>query len=141
MATVLKPTEGQEIFEKQSELTVTEKATYPWEEWLNGDIWKITEGEDFQTHPLMMERIIRTRATGRKAKVRMRHVANNGNPWGSIVLQRTDITGPSERKAQERKSKREAAKAAKTTAAPAKKTVAKKASPSKRPARKLAAVK
>jgi hypothetical protein len=156
MATKLKP--GEFDFTKQSELTTTEKANYPWEQWLDGDVWKITEGEDFQTHPLMMERIIRTRATGRGAKVRMRHVAVNGNPWGVIVLQRTDIQGPEEQKQTARREKRAAASknrakvdgkklaAPKAAAkkAPAKKATAKaaakKAAPTKRPARKLAAV-
>lgn len=79
----------------------TDKAVYPWEEWLDGDIWQLTEGEDFNTHPLMMERIIRTRATARGAKVRLRHQPKefNGkrgkqNPFGLIILQRTDIVGP-----------------------------------------------
>lgn len=136
MATKLKTFD----FSKQSELTVTEKANYPWEKWLDGDIWQISEGEDFQTHPLMMERIIRTRATGRGAKVRMRHVAVNGNPWGVIVLQRTDINGPNEQKAAARREKRAATKAV-ATKAPARKAVAKKAAtPTKRPARKLTAV-
>ena len=82
----------------------TEKAVYPWEEWLDGDIWQLTEGEDFDTHPLMMERIIRTRATARGAKVRLRHQPKtefNGkrgkaNPFGLIVVQRTDVVGPAD---------------------------------------------
>jgi hypothetical protein len=50
----------------------------------------------------MMERIIRTRATARGAKVRLRHQPKtefNGkrgkaNPFGLIVVQRTDVVGP-----------------------------------------------
>lgn len=99
-------------WDKPSELTTTEKAVYPWEQWLDGDIWELRHGEDFHTHPLMMERIIRTRATGRRAKVRMRHVPLNGEPWGVIILQRYDITGPSEAKRQEAKAKRDAKKKA-----------------------------
>jgi hypothetical protein len=76
----------------------TEKVVYPWEEWLDGDIWQLREGDDFVTHPLMMERIIRTRATARGAKVRLRHQPLNGDrnsdPFGVIVLQRTDVDGP-----------------------------------------------
>ena len=56
---------------KPSVLTSAEDAAYvyPWTTWLDGDIWQLTKGEDFGAHPLMMERIIRTRATGRGAKV------------------------------------------------------------------------
>jgi hypothetical protein len=82
----------------------TDKVVYPWEDWLDGDIWQLTEGDDFDTHPLMMERIIRTRATARGAKVRLRHQPKtpyNGkrgkvNPFGLIIVQRTDVVGPAE---------------------------------------------
>jgi hypothetical protein len=132
-------------FTKQSELTVTEKANYPWDLWLDGSIWELIQDEDFQTHPLMMERIIRTRATGRKAQVRMRHVPLNGNPWGKIVVQRTDANAPEAVKRRERAEKRAATKASK--AAPPKATASKqpakhptkKAVPSKRAARKVTA--
>jgi hypothetical protein len=91
-------------FSVPSSITTTEKAVYPWDEWLDGDIWQIEQGEDFETHPLMMERIIRTRATARGAKVRLRHqpkVPYNGkrgkvNPFGLIIVQRTDVVGPAE---------------------------------------------
>lgn len=92
MATKLKSFD----FSAPSKLTMSDKATYPWDEWLDGDIWELTSGEDFDGHPLMMERIIRTRATGRHAKINLRHVPMNGDPWGIIVLQRNDIVGPEE---------------------------------------------
>jgi hypothetical protein len=143
----------------QSELTTSEKAVYPWEDWLDGDVWQLTYGEDFSTHPLMMERIIRTRATGRKAKVRLRHLPHNGDQWGVIVLQRTDVPGPTQRKRDEaaakRRQKREQATVEaeaivkdikRPTKTKAVKSVAKKSSapvskrPAKRPARQLASV-
>ena len=96
-----------------STLTTSEKATYPWEDWFDGDIWQLTQDEDFDGHPLMMERIIRTRATGRKAKVHLRHVPRNGEQWGTIVLQRWDITGPNESKRAATSEKRAATRAAK----------------------------
>jgi hypothetical protein len=99
-------------FDQPSTLTTTDKATYPWDLWFDGDLWELTWGEDFETHPLMMERIVRTRATGRGAKVRMRHVSMNGDPWGKIVLQRTDLVGPEEAKRAERKAKSAATRAA-----------------------------
>ncbi|NBZ97082.1 MAG: hypothetical protein EBR40_11805, partial [Proteobacteria bacterium] len=62
-------------------------------------IWRIEQGVDFKTHPLMMERIIRTRATARKAKIVLRHEPHNAgiahhNPFGYIVFQRTDVPSP-----------------------------------------------
>jgi len=99
-------------FDRPSELTNTEKRVYPWAEWFDGDIWQITHGQDFDTHPLMMERIIRTRAVSHKAKVRMRHQALNGDSFGVIVLQRTDMPGPAEVKKAEAREKRAAKKAA-----------------------------
>ena len=82
-------------FTKPSALTKADKAIYPWDEWLDGDIWKLTEGVDFLTHPLMMERIIRTRATTRRAKVQLRHQPGGGSEsFGVLVLQRTDVPRP-----------------------------------------------
>jgi hypothetical protein len=101
-------------FQKPSEITSTEKMPYPWTQWLDGDIWKLTAGEDFHTHPLMMERIIRTRATSRKARVRLRHQplhTGNGDPFGIIIMQRTDLIGPNEAKKAEQQAKRQAKKA------------------------------
>lgn len=110
-------------FDTPSNITppTPEKGAYPWDQWLDGDIWQLEHGTDFDTHPLMMERIIRTRATARGAKVRMRHQPGNTNgksrkpePFGVIVMQRTDIVGPAEIKAQEAaKASKRAADAAK----------------------------
>ena len=97
----------------QSKLTEGDKAVYPWDDWMDGDIWQLVYGEDFDPHPLMMERIIRTRATGRGAKVKLRHQALNGDPFGILILQRSDVIGPSELKRVETGAKRAAAKAAK----------------------------
>ena len=55
-------------FSQKSTITPPDSSRrYPWDEWLDGDIWELTFGEDFDMHPLMMERIIRTRSTNRKA--------------------------------------------------------------------------
>ena len=156
MATKLKTFD----FSQPSKLTTSDKATYPWDEWLDGDIWELTQGVDFDGHPLMMERIIRTRATGRRAKINLRHVPMNGEPWGIIVVQRNDVPGPAALKRAETAAKRAATKvngtngtAPKATtekATVASKPVVKKApavkkaapvkSVSKRPARALASV-
>lgn len=136
-------------FTTPSNLTVTndEKAAYPWEEWFDGDIWQLTYREDFDPHPLMMERIIRTRAVGRQAKVRVRHQPLNGSaetndPTGIIVMERTDIDGPTQQKraarataSRERREAKKAAAPAKAAAALEEMALAKKA-PSKKPVRK-----
>ena len=153
MATKLK----NYTFGPPSRLSTGEKAVYPWDDWFDGDVWQIEQGDDFEGHPLMMERIIRTRATGRKAKVQLRHVARNGDQWGTIVLQRTDVDGPQQTKKRAANEKRAATKAAKangtklaevTPITAAKKPAAKKTAsaakasasktPSKRPAKKAA---
>ena len=100
-----------------SRLTEGDKAIYPWDEWLDGDIWQLTWDEDFTPHPLMMERIIRTRATGKGAKVKLRHQPLNGDAFGILILQRSDILGPSDAKKAEQKAKRDAAKQAKAAEA------------------------
>jgi hypothetical protein len=151
MATPLTKTQTQKYdWAAPSNLTRTEKATYPWDEWLDGRTWRLTQGEDFFPHPLMMERIIRTRATGRGAKVRLRHepldASDTRNPFGIIVLQRTDVEY--EWPVRSTNGQR-AAKAPATKAAPAKsngtKTAAKKApaakATTKAPAKKAPAAK
>jgi hypothetical protein len=112
-------------FTKPSNLTKTDRRAYPWDEWLDGNIWQIKYGEDFDAHPLMMERIIRTRATAKGAKVQLRHEALNGDESGIIVLRRSDIAAPK----PSRKATTKAAVPAK--AAPAKAAPSKKAPPAK----------
>jgi hypothetical protein len=147
MATKLKDFD----FTHQSKLTIRGgKDPYPWDQWFDGDIWQITYGEDFDSHPLMMERIIRTRIVGREGKVALRHVGANGEPWGIIVLRRTDIEGPTARKSREAKERRQAKKVDVSKPETAKKaapTIAAKkvskanghAAPSKRPSKRVAA--
>ena len=153
MATKLKTYD----FSAPSKLTMSDKATYPWDEWLDGDIWQLVWGEDFDGHPLMMERIIRTRATGRRAKINLRHVPMNGEQWGIIILQRNDVVGPAALRKAEQAAKRQATKLNGSTPkaevskaeipskptvnkAPAVKTPAAVKGASKKPQRALAAV-
>lgn len=101
-------------FTHQSKLTPSGgKDSYPWDDWFDGDIWQITYGEDFDSHPLMMERIIRTRIVGREGKVTLRHVGIDDEPWGIIVLRRSDIEGPQMMKRREANEKRASTRAAK----------------------------
>jgi hypothetical protein len=110
-------------FGPQSRLTNGDKATYPWEDWFDGDIWQITMGEDFEGTPLMMERIIRSRAVSREAKVTLRHQAVDGGPgMGMIIFQRTDVEGPEarQRRLNAQAAKRQARAAKKAAVEPAK---------------------
>ena len=58
--------------------------SYPWGTWYNGEIWEIAHGEDFKCEPLMMERQIRTRASTRGLRTKIRHTGP-----GTIVFQAT----------------------------------------------------
>jgi len=87
-------------FSRPSAITSSERMNYPWDDWFDGSIWRIEQGVDFKTHPLMMERIIRTRATARKAKIVLRHDPRSAeDPFGFIVFRRTDIDAPAQRSA------------------------------------------
>ena len=146
-------------FEKPSVMTTGAKATYPWDDWLRpGTIWRLVYGKDFQPHPLMMERIIRTRATGRGTKVELRHeplkdpaidrlikklrkaaeaaegkdadllneaaealATLNENPFGAIVLRRSDVPAPRKPTAKKAAAKKAPAKHAAKKAPAAKK--------------------
>lgn len=149
-------------WDKPSVLTQQEKAkaVYPWDEWFDGSIRRLRQTQhfkpearadgtivlvpvkkpsgDFKPHPLMMERIIRTRATGKGVRVQIRHEplnkADTANPFGILVLQAVGANGKSQPRVAPPESpaaKRAATKAATTKAAakkaPAKKTPAKKA--------------
>jgi hypothetical protein len=45
---------------------------YPWEEWLDGQIRKLTRGDDFDGPSMSVERVIRTSANRRGIRVRIR---------------------------------------------------------------------
>lgn len=117
-------------FSKPSNLTKTDRRSYPWDEWLNGHIWELKHGVDFEAHPLMMERIIRTRATAKKAQIEMRHEPLNGDEsYGRIIVRRRDVTPARVRKAAPAKAvaKVTAKKVAAKVAPVAKKVAPKKA--------------
>lgn len=129
-------------FTHQSRLTIPGgKDPFPWDKWFDGDIWQIEHGKDFDSHPLMMERIIRTRIVGREGKVTMRHLGVNGEPWGIIVLRRSDIEGPETRKRREASEKRTEARAAKKMTAASKGSKVNGHTPAKRtPTKRVAAL-
>lgn len=67
-------------FDKPSDLSKTRRY-YPWSEWFDGRIWQLFPGTDFDSTPLMMERVIRGTAVRKRYSVKIRHDGD------SIVLQ------------------------------------------------------
>ena len=124
MAEVLKEFD----WEAKPEAPNIPKPVYHWDDWFNGDIWLLEQGKDFYGHPLMMERISRTRAHSRSATIQMRHVGVNGDRYGKLIIQRTDIIGPTEARRAERRAKLAATRAAKNG------STVKTKRPSKKPA-------
>lgn len=77
MATVLQ----EYSFEEPSRLSKGRRS-YPWSEWFDGRIWQLQPDTDFDSTPLMMERVIRGTAVRKKYSVKIRHEDD-----GSIVMQ------------------------------------------------------
>jgi len=65
---------------------------YPWDAWFDGQIHELSQGEDFDGPPASMERVVRTTANRRKARVRVRVTEND-----TVVLQRHDDTNTDRR--------------------------------------------
>ena len=67
---------------------------YPWDQWFDGQIWRLTPGVDFENHSLVIERQIRTRASARKVAVHIQH-GYNLNFYGinalSVLIQWSNI--------------------------------------------------
>lgn len=64
---------------------------YPWDQWFDGQIWRLTPGVDFENHPLVIERQIRTRASARKVAVHIQH----GPDYAYLNIQATARPEPS----------------------------------------------
>jgi len=45
---------------------------YPWEDWLDGNIWELTPGVDFKGHPATFRANAVTQANRREGRVRTR---------------------------------------------------------------------
>jgi len=61
------------------------KARYPWSEWLDGDPWELTKGEDFQCKPSTLRANAQTQAKKRNGRVRTAQATENGRQ--TVVLQ------------------------------------------------------
>lgn len=53
-------------------ITNARSKAYPWDEWLDGQIRKLSRGEDFDGPAMSVERVIRTSANRRGIRVRIR---------------------------------------------------------------------
>jgi len=60
----------------------SKRTRYPWEDWLDGDIWEITQGEDFGTTASSMRSTIRQAAQERELQVKLSRPGD-----GPIVFQ------------------------------------------------------
>jgi hypothetical protein len=58
---------------------------YPWDEWLNGDIWQLVPGEDFEAKTPTLVATARLQAKRLGGTVRTRSVSDQGRD--SLVLQ------------------------------------------------------
>jgi hypothetical protein len=63
---------------------------YPWDQWFDGQIWRLTPGVDFENHSLVIERQIRTRASARKVAVHIQH----GPEYAYLNIQATPRPEP-----------------------------------------------
>jgi hypothetical protein len=86
MATILKQFDWTYVSRNSA---VPRSRAYPWNEWLDGRIWQLEPGTDFDGPPVSLERVIRTTANRRGIKVRVR-ITDEGN----VIVQKHegDIT-------------------------------------------------
>ncbi len=59
---------------------------YPWEQWLNGEVWQLSAGEDFTSKPGTVVQSARARARRMGGGLRTRLLHEDGNVE-SVVLQ------------------------------------------------------
>lgn len=63
---------------------------YPWDEWLDGSIWKLKAGEDFKAKMHTFRSNAGTQARKRGGKLRSRKVEENGDEYIVMQLRRSD---------------------------------------------------
>jgi len=59
---------------------VPERSKYPWNEWLDGGIWELTQGHDFKGRVTAFRSNARTQAKKRGGKVRARVLKKPNEP-------------------------------------------------------------
>lgn len=58
---------------------------YPWDEWLNGDVWQLFKGDDYAARDETLLSNARNQARRRDGKVRTRKLNDDGKQ--SVVVQ------------------------------------------------------
>lgn len=79
---------GVDVKEAKRQREMRAKYAYPWDEWLNGQPWQLTEGEDYgyeQTLRSAAQRAAKTR--GMRVRVERNH-NSAGRP--GVILQRIE---------------------------------------------------
>jgi hypothetical protein len=61
------------------------QARHPWNEWLDGQVWRLEHGEDFQAKSRTFVQNARAQAKRRGGRVKTRFLVENGRE--SVVLQ------------------------------------------------------
>ena len=61
---------------------------YPWDEWLDGNVWELVHGDDFTAKPSTFRSIASGQAKKRGGKMRTRSVEADGRPAVVIQFQR-----------------------------------------------------
>lgn len=51
-------------------------AKYPWGEWLDGDVWELVHGDDFEPHPVHFAQICQSAAKRKGIKCRTKREGN-----------------------------------------------------------------
>lgn len=71
---------------KLDQFPLSKAAKYPWDEYMDGNVWELTRGEDFDCSVTSMQGAARTQANRRRGTVRMRtRHSNDGREL--VVLQ------------------------------------------------------
>ena len=60
---------------------------YPWEEWLDGDVWELSLGQDIKSNPRTFRSSAITQAKQRGGKVRTRLVKTAPDDPGRLYVQ------------------------------------------------------
>lgn len=63
------------------------KIQFPWDDWLDGRVWKLKHGEDYHCSTMTMQTKCRVMATSRGLKVRIRWFRDPERDADSLVIQ------------------------------------------------------
>lgn len=77
---------------------------YPWDEWFDGSVWKLTEGEDFTCKP----ESLRSSATAAAAAQGLALKTSVDPDDNAVILQMTGKADPNKKRKKEEKAEEEA---------------------------------